>query len=341
MSVPRLRICAGFLIGGVFIFLALRTVELSAVGSALARADLRWILMALVSMLTGFTLRCVRWWLMVQAVASPNKVGFRVCLAPFFVSYSVNNVLPLRIGDAIRVVGFNRVVHCSLSSLFATLVVERVFDLLILLSMAYVAGLAAPRFDLFKVYFLPLQILVPVAIAGATAALFVPAPAMALIDLIVKRAPSRGTGIGFHIAESMRSIFQAMDRVRVGSSVPALLCLSVVAWIAEGMVFVFVAYGLGSGAAPSTALFVYVMSNLSQTIPGTPGNFGTFEFIALEGLVGLAGLAPALAASVALVAHLVIWIPVTLIGAAYLLVNPALQQTGPTTAKPQPDLVKR
>jgi len=291
----------------------------------MARADLRWILIALASMLTGFTLRCVRWWLMVRAVASPNKVRFRVCLPPFFVSYGVNNLLPLRAGDAIRVVGFNRVVSCSPSSLLATLLVERVLDLLVLLLMAYAAGVAAPHPDQF-IYLSSLQIVLPVGIVGATAVLVAPASAMRLIDFIANQPPVRGTRICLHITETIRRLFQALDRVRVGSSLFALLLLSVVGWVAEGMVFVLVAYGLGSSVATSTALFVYVMGNLSQAVPGTPGNFGTFEYIARDGLVALAGLAPALATSVALVAHLVIWIPVTLIGAAYLLVNSTLQQ---------------
>jgi uncharacterized protein (TIRG00374 family) len=329
-----LRAVPGFIVSAAFIYLVIRHVSLSAVEDSFARADSRWILAALTLVLLGFILRGVRWWLMVRALAAPDDVRFRACLGPFFVSYGANNVLPLRAGDALRVVGFRGSLRCSPSRLLGTLVVERVLDLLVLLLLGYAASLTVTRLDLPQAYLSSLRLLVLAAVAGAAFILVAPVPAIALIDLVDRKTPLSASRFGARITAAIREVLTAINHVCARHLLPFLLALSVIAWLAEGMGFVCVAYALASGAVPTTGFLVYVMSNLTQTLPAAPGNFGLFEYFALQGLVHLSGMTPSVAAGVAVLAHLVIWIPVTVIGSAYLLLNPALRLTAVAKAGP-------
>jgi uncharacterized protein (TIRG00374 family) len=330
-----LRAAIGFVVSAVFIYLVARQISLPAVEDALARADSRWILAALALVLSGFILRGVRWWVMVRILAWSDDVRFRACLGPFFVSYGANNVLPLRAGDALRVVAFRRSLRCSSSRLLGTLVVERVLDLLVLLLLGCGASLALRRLDLLQGYASLLQLLALVAIAGAALILIAPVPAIAFLDLVDRKASLAKSSFGARIMAAIRDVLVAIDHICARRRLPYLLTLSIAAWVAEGAGFVCVAYGFATGATPATGFFVYVMGNLTQILPGAPGNFGLFEYFALQGLVHLSGVAPSLAAAIALLAHLVIWMPVTVIGAAYLLVIPALRPTTVTKAGAQ------
>ncbi len=58
--------------------------------------------------------------------------------------------------------------------------------------------------------------------------------------------------------------------------------------------------------------------NLAGLIPASPGQVGVFEFFASTVLVA-AGIEETLAASYALTVHIVIWLPVTMVGFYFLI----------------------
>ena len=54
---------------------------------------------ALAALACGYTLRIVRWWMMLRAMDPAVRLG--ECVRPFLVSIAVNNLLPFRAGDAV------------------------------------------------------------------------------------------------------------------------------------------------------------------------------------------------------------------------------------------------
>ena len=57
---------------------------------------------------------------------------------------------------------------------------------------------------------------------------------------------------------------------------------------------------------------------MATLIPGTPGHLGTFDYFAVLGF-SLYGIGRTDGASMALLIHLLLWLPVTLVGGALLL----------------------
>jgi len=57
--------------------------------------------------------------------------------------------------------------------------------------------------------------------------------------------------------------------------------------------------------------------NLAGLIPAAPGQFGVFETFVIAVLTGV-GVAQGLATAYAFVVHMVIWLPVTLVGFYFL-----------------------
>jgi uncharacterized membrane protein YbhN (UPF0104 family) len=86
----------------------------------------------------------------------------------------------------------------------------------------------------------------------------------------------------------------------------------------EASVYLLVAVAFG--LAPDYGLMLVVVGtvNLAGLIPASPGQLGVFEFFASQVLIG-AGVESDLALTYALTIHVVIWLPVTLVGFYFLI----------------------
>ena len=104
-----------------------------------------------------------------------------------------------------------------------------------------------------------------------------------------------------------------------------MFLLSLPVWAGEIAVYLTVAYSFGLQdyfgshlALVLAILLVTATSNLSTALPISIGGIGPFELIAQQTL-GVMGVGAAVAASYALVVHLVaLWLPVNLAGLAFM-----------------------
>ena len=101
-----LKLSIGFAVTAGFVWLLAREVDLDALGQAFAGLSVSTVLFALAFLAAGWALRIVRWWWMLRPLAPSLPLG--VCAGPFLAGMAINNVAPLRAGDALRVLGFRR-----------------------------------------------------------------------------------------------------------------------------------------------------------------------------------------------------------------------------------------
>ena len=95
-----------------------------------------WLAVALAALACGYALRIVRWWMMLRAMDPAVRLG--ACVRPFLVSIAVNNLLPFRAGDAVRVVGFRDELQAPPMRVLGTMLVERLLDLSTLLVFFFI-----------------------------------------------------------------------------------------------------------------------------------------------------------------------------------------------------------
>ena len=313
MSSRWLRPALGVVIGLGFLLLLVHRVEWRAVRGLLEGAAFPPLVLALAALAAGMGLRIVRWWLMLRAF--DPRLPLSSCVRPFLGSLALNNTMPLRAGDVVRALGFRQSLRASPGRVVGTLVIERLLDLLVLLLIFAVALLGAARV-------FPRAFLVAVALAGLAAGamllVLVAAPdrlATAMSRLAGWRripAPWRA-----RIAPHLEQLIESLTLLRVPRRAAALLGLSLLAWVAEGGVFAAVARSLGV-TAPALAPWLSVgAATLSTLLPGAPGYVGTFDWFATLGFSAY-GVSHSPAAAIALLAHLVVWLPVTIAGLAAL-----------------------
>lgn len=306
----------GVVFAVIFMVLIFNKVNFSEVSGASAGIAWIWFFMALLMFGVGYFLRILRWKLMLQV--DNSAIIWSDCAGPLLASFAINNVLPFRLGDIARAFAFNKNLGVDSGGVLATLLVERLFDLLMVLF-----------FLLASLYFFQMNELRIFGV-GAIALLF-PVVAIVLIlnfprsffpigvyfcNLISKLYPS----IGAVLTKFMRNIFLVLDHLSRGRMMLILTFWSLVIWMAEGCVFWFVAIGLPSISDSSAAWLALPVGTLATLIPSTPGYVGTFDYFVMQSMQSL-GNDIASSAAFAFIVHALLWLPPTIIGGAYLVIN--------------------
>lgn len=123
------------------LWLALRGVDADALGDALARADLRWVVPLVAAALLSHLVRAWRWRLLLAALPETQDRPGRPttarvptlweAFAAVMMGYAVNYALP-RVGEVVRTATISRRTGLDLSTVLGTVVLDRVLDMAML-----------------------------------------------------------------------------------------------------------------------------------------------------------------------------------------------------------------
>ena len=130
----------GMLASGLAIYLILSSVDLMLLGDALARARYGYVLPTALLLTVGLLTRAARWRALLDSGLALDR-AFHI----LNISYLVNGVLPLRIGEVARAFLAARVdPPVPLLRSASTILIERLLDLLAVLFLLGFALAAAP-----------------------------------------------------------------------------------------------------------------------------------------------------------------------------------------------------
>lgn len=140
----QVRIALTLAISGVFLFLAIRGVEWEQAWAAAQKIRGGWL--GLVALCTVWTLfiRAQRWQVLLRPLGQVTRSPL---VHATNIGFLANMVLPLRAGEIVRPVLVARQASLPLGGVLATVVLERVFDLLAVLFLLGVATLLVPVTD--------------------------------------------------------------------------------------------------------------------------------------------------------------------------------------------------
>lgn len=312
-----LRLVTGIALAAVFLWMILRQISLEEIKHAFRGASFMWVAAALAVFAAGYSCRIERWHIMLQA-DSPC-LQWRNCAGPFLASFAANNVLPFRAGDVLRSFAFNQKLGTTSGVMVATLLVERLLDLLTVLIFLGVAlaffGVESSRFARVGSAVLILGGMM-ILIILLFPHLFRPV-SVAFGRAVARIAPTFGHKLLSEIDKS----FMLLQHLAQGSTMIRLAFWSLIVWLAEGCVFWFSALALPAINAPLAGWLALPVSTLATLIPSTPGYVGTFDFFTVRAMTEL-GNSTGAATAYALLIHAVLWLPPTLVGGFYLLLHP-------------------
>ncbi len=249
--------------------------NLGEVWSHIKTANYWWLIPGVAVYFFGVWARTWRWHYMLRAI-KPIPLGRLfpvVCIG-----YMGNNIYPARIGELLRAYVLRRKEGVSISASLATIIVERIFDGVIMLLFVFI-GLGLPLGGTVPDDLRKFVIVFSLLFFGALAIFFViaasPRRSQAvytwIIDRLVParfREPVRGFADRF---------MEGLYFLRSGRDVAMIFVTSLVVWLAETCKYWFVMHAFDFSVSFFVLMLMNGVVNLFTTIPSAPGYMGTFD----------------------------------------------------------------
>ena len=305
----------GIALSLIFIYLAFRRVDLRQMGQALAAADYWYLLPVLAVTALGLVLRSWRWQYLLRPM---RRVGVGVLFTSLSIGYMANTFLPAHLGEVVRAWHASKKTGTAASSLFATIVVERLIDVVSLLLLTGLALLVFPF---------------PGWVRQSGYAMMALVGGVSVLLLLMKRQRSgtlalSGRLLRFLPAATAARVRDLLDQFLNGvvplqrrSHYFAVGVLSLSIWACYALTFQLLFYAfafVGRYRLPWTAALVaMVVTTISVVVPSSPGYVGTFHFLCQLSL-GLFRVPRGQALSYAFVLHAVSIFPVFFLGLFFL-----------------------
>jgi uncharacterized protein (TIRG00374 family) len=325
----------GILLSAICLVLALRGVVLADALFALARTNYGLVALAVVIVVLTGIAKTARWRLLFY----PNQAQLRFegLFGALMIGQMVNLAIPARLGELVRAYTVGATEGVSKSLALGTIVVEKLFDMLMTLLCLIL---------LFLLIYLPSWMWeLGFSLAIGTGAVLVLALAMtyqrdrilrgvaALLRLL---PPLAGRQLYLQIESALKGL-EVLRHVQANLGIWGWSLLIWVLAVATNYI-VFLAMRM---ALPLVAaLFLLVVLQVGGAVPSSPGKVGVFQYFCVLAL-SLFSVERSVTLGCSLVLYLVVFLPPLLLGAFFLSRSPvafhALKAGGPVVVLPGED----
>ncbi len=309
----RLLVWIGVAISAVLLWYALRGLHLAEVWEHLRTARYGWLIPGILVYFFGVWARTWRWHYMLRPFKSvPLKRLFPVVC----IGYAGNNIYPARAGEVIRSFVLKQTEGIAMSGSLATVLVERIFDGLVMLMFVFIALPFAENIpSVYRTWVIAFSLLFGAALVVFVLVAAYPQLARRVYDmvepyLIPKRFRSQVGGMVDRFLFGLSSLNNRRD-------VFMIFVTSIVIWLAETMKYWFVMHAFDFQVSFMVLMLMNGIVNLFTTLPAAPGYIGTFDAPGIKVLEIVGGVNGEVAAAYTLVLHAALWLPITLLGIWY------------------------
>ncbi len=309
----------GLIVSAIFLYLAFREIDYKQLWTTLQETRWLWLVPGLIVYFVGMLVRAWRWQFLLKSL---KKVPILTLFPIINIGYMGNNVFPLRMGEVLRSVVLKRREDIAISSSLATIVVERIFDAVVvvgfvLLNLGQLTSL--PGDNAFSQLGSLATWSIIIFLAGLSVFIIIamfPKPTQQLVHGIIQRIiPERWreslTNIADRFLEGLMSLKSPKDALMI-------FLTSIVIWLLETILYWSVEQALGLGLTFSQLMLLNGVVNLVLLIPAAPGGLGTFD-AACRAVLEALTIQSEFALGYALVLRIALWLPVTVVGALYFV----------------------
>ncbi len=275
-----LYLFVGLVIGGVFLFVTARNVDLKEAVAAIYAVNPMWLLPLTLFFIFNTVLRSVRWRLMFPDDSRPS---FRHTLDAYLIGKVANNVMPGKLGELLRASVIGKFLPAiGVSGSLATIVLEKVIDALAILLLLGLALLLAPlppwivSAGLMMIITFPLLLIVLLLVQRVDGRIFHPSPADASANILTKLKKFLRTTImkfsaGLYILRNTRRF-----------AIFAFFTLLIWGWEVISMFLCLQAFSIN--VPFSAAIVIIVLLVFGSMLPSAPGLVGTYQLFIVSAL---------------------------------------------------------
>lgn len=271
----NLRLWLGMACSALFLVLVFRNVRWVELAAALQNVNLAVLLLAAAVYALSLLMRGLCW----QSLLTPlGPVSTKEAFSYANIGYMLNNLLPLRAGEVIRAALLAEKKCLSKSAVVATIVLERLLDVLILSALTMLLMVAMPIPSIAKRSILLALVVGCLVIIGLWWA-----AGRGWSDR--EEEPSSLYRRALHLVTSFgRSFSDGLLAVRSAKQAAAAGFYSLMAWMFVGASIYLMLMASHLRLPWRAALVVMVMVNLGSIIPSSPGSIGVVHFLAVMAL---------------------------------------------------------
>jgi len=299
------------------IALSMKDVRPGEVFDALRHARPLGFVLLIAGTLLGFWIRAVRWrWL----IPGERAIGLDSLFRATMIGFMANNLLPFRLGEFVRAWALGRREGMPKARVFASVVVERVIDMITLIVIFGIALLVHPLSHATpagRLAWLGARILVVTCIAF-TVALVMLEQKPALLHRAVRQLTSP---LPAHVRERTTAMLEHfVDGLGLFRDVPRLLWVFVLSFVMFGVVVLGLHASLWALAIDVPwygGLVMLVITAIGIMVPAAPGYIGTLNVACTYGLA-LFDVSARRGAAFSWFYWAGQWLPVTLVGLYFL-----------------------
>ncbi len=267
----RLSLIAGMVLSIFFLWLSLRGTNFPEIGHALARSQPVYALPLILLLALFYWFKAVRIRLLLMPMRDIHIQGI---LPATMIGFAANNLLPARLGDLVRAYLLGRQYSLSKTSILATMVIERLFDL--------VAALGLLALILIGTH-VPASLIKPGYFIGGLE--------LALLCIIIMMIMHTGMLVRFcmrvtcFLPGTLQSwLARHVEHGALGTHAlrqPYLLAGIATTSVGQAILRAAAMYlallAVGISVPPSAALVLLALSTAAITLPSAPGFFGTMQ----------------------------------------------------------------
>lgn len=316
----RWQFWVGLVLSAGFLYLALRGLGIGDIWEPLKSARYWWLLPGVGVYFIGVWIRSWRWHFLLRPIKEIKTSQMFPIVA---IGYMGNNIYPARAGEVLRAFVLKRREEVSISASLATIIVERIFDGVVMLGFVFfnlseLATLTGASGFVGNIQ--TLAIWGSAAFFGALA-----------VFLLAAMFPVRAKNIIFKLIEILlpekfrekvkdivSRFLNGLESLRSPQEAIMVLLTSIVIWLLETGKYWFVMQAFDFQVSFFALMLMNGIVNLATTIPSAPGYVGTFDAPGIA-LLTAYGVEQGVAAGYTLVLHAALWIPITVLGGYYML----------------------
>ena len=269
----------GIIISFIFLSLAFRNIDWPKLGYALISVNFFYLALSVTFFVFNLWIRSLRWQYLLRTI---KDVSAKDTLSYILIGHLANNLLPLRPGEIIRPCFLGAKVNMSKSTVLATTLVERIFDVLSLITFIVLLSLMMKVPPEFSKAIYTLEAIFALILIGILWINFFQARGEGTIFIkLEKLLPHR---IGKGAKEIATSFFTGLKVVQTKEQLLAILIYSTLAWAMVALKIYFNLLACHLFLPWYAAIFLLLVLNFGSAIPSSPGFIGVVHYLAIFAL---------------------------------------------------------
>jgi glycosyltransferase 2 family protein len=300
-----LRVVLGIVISTALLAVLLWSVDLHELTTQLARTRWGWTTLGAFLALLGLWVRAHRWRYLFPPRSDPPGL-----VPAMMIGYMVNNVLPLRAGELVRVYVVARRWGRGFWTALATLIVERVLDSLAIILVLGMLVLLIPVPPIFRWTAVTLLVIDALAVAALVTLTTAPATCIRVVTRLTRRWP----GLGARAV----TVFDGLDGIRTPAHLLPMLAWTTLVWLVPALAAWTMLRALDIKLSLLAGWTVLAFVGLGVSIPSAPGYVGVFHYAAVLALE-MFDVPRSASLGYAILFHASQIIPITVVGWIFLL----------------------